>query len=297
MSLEITAELIARQPPEAQAVIRLLLAEIATLRAELAELKAELAALRKTPENSSLPPSSRHPHAKPKGDKPKSKKNRGGQPGHRKAERALVPVEDCTDIVPCKPRSCRRCGEELVGADPDPVRHQVWELPEIKPLITEYQRHRLTCACCGESTCGALPVGVPAGQSGPRLIAFVTLLMAHFRQSKRRTAEFVSTVLNIPCSASLTVKHQSIATAATRAAYDELAAALPRQPSLYGDESPTKQASDKAWLWTFVAQTFTVFKIQTSRAATILSDLFGEKYDGVMHCDRAKMYWQLGFKT
>ena len=141
------------------------------------------------------------------------------------------------------------------------------------------------------------PPCVPAGQSGPRLIAFVTLLMAHFRQSKRRTAEFVSTVLNIPCSASLTVKHQSIATEATRAAYDELAAALPRQPSLYGDESPTKQASDKAWLWTFVAQTFTVFQIQTSRAATILSDLFGEKYDGVMHCDRAKMYWQLGFKT
>ena len=129
MSLEITEELIARQPPEAQAIIRLLLAEIAKLR-------AELAALRKTPENSSVPPSSRHPHARPKRDKAKSKRNRGGQPGHVKAERALVPVADCTDVVPCKPGSCRRCGEELVGDDLDPLRHQVWELPEIKPLIT-----------------------------------------------------------------------------------------------------------------------------------------------------------------
>ncbi|MEZ5944842.1 MAG: hypothetical protein R3C18_25945 [Planctomycetaceae bacterium] len=49
--------------------------------------------------------------------------------------------------------------------------------------------------------------------------------MACFRQSKRRTAQFVSMVLNIPCSAALTVKHQQIATQATRAAYDDLAAA------------------------------------------------------------------------
>ncbi|MEZ5944328.1 MAG: transposase [Planctomycetaceae bacterium] len=69
---------------------------------------------------------------------------------------------------------------------------------------------------------------------------------------------------------------------------------MPREPVLYGDESPTKQASERAWLWTFVARRFTVFAVRTSRAATILTDLFDAAYDGVMHCDRAKMYWQLG---
>ncbi|MEZ5944841.1 MAG: transposase [Planctomycetaceae bacterium] len=34
--------------------------------------------------------------------------------------------------------------------------------------------------------------------------------------------------------------------------------------------------------------------MRTSRAATILTDLFDAAYGGVMHCDRAKMYWQLG---
>lgn len=56
MSLEMTEELIARQSPEAQAIIRLLLAQLGELQAEVATLKAELAALKKTPENSSLPP-------------------------------------------------------------------------------------------------------------------------------------------------------------------------------------------------------------------------------------------------
>lgn len=73
MSLEVTEEMIVRQPPEAQAVIRLLLGQIA-------ELKAAIAGLKKTLQNSSLPPSAQHPHAKSAASKPKSSKPRGGQP-------------------------------------------------------------------------------------------------------------------------------------------------------------------------------------------------------------------------
>ncbi|MGD9854767.1 MAG: hypothetical protein AB7U20_07425, partial [Planctomycetaceae bacterium] len=88
--------------------------------------------------------------------------------------------------------------------------------------------------------------------SGPKLIAFVALLRACFRQSKRRTSLFVTSLWNMPCCPSLTVKHQNLATAALRPGYEELAAALPLQPSLNGDESPTKQAQTKAWLGTFL---------------------------------------------
>jgi hypothetical protein len=41
-------------------------------------------------------------------------------------------------VKPLKPTQCRRCGEKLSGSDPEPLRHQVWELPEIKPHVTEY---------------------------------------------------------------------------------------------------------------------------------------------------------------
>src|SRR5271170_5181638 len=284
MAFEITEDLIARQPPEAQIIIRALLARLAELEARLNQ----------TPRNSSLPPSSEHPHAKPKRDKHRPRRQRGGQPGHAKHQRPLLPSEQCTDIQELKPTNCRRCGEGLAGVDLEPLRHQVWELPVIRPEVTEYRRHRLVCPGCGETTCAPLPAGVPASQSGPRLVAFAGLLMAFFRQSKRRTALFLETLLHQPCCPSLTIKMQTQVTAALRPAYDELVAALPAQAQLGIDESPTKEATTKAWLWTFVAGWFTVFAWRGTRAATVLTELLTEEYEGVVTCDRAKMYWMLG---
>jgi transposase len=284
MALEITEELIARQAPEAQAIIRVLLAQIQELQERLNQ----------SPRNSSVPPSAQHPHAKPPRPKSQAKRPRGGQPGHLKQVRPLLPPEQCDDVIPLKPTACRRCGRELSGDDAAPLRHQVWELPEIKPQVIEYQRHRLACPCCGDTTCAALPSGVPEGQSGPRLVAFAGLLMAYFRQSKRRTALFLTTLLNQPCCPALTLKMQAQVTAALRPAYAELVQQLPTQPHLGIDESPTKEAAAKAWLWTFVAGLFTVFAVRGSRAATALTDLLTDAFTGVVICDRAKMYWGVG---
>src|SRR3990172_8456460 len=190
MALEITEELIARQPAEAQAIIRALLAQIADLRNELEALQAALAGRNKTPQNSSLPPSMQHPHARPKPQKPPSPKQRGGQPGHPKHERSLIPVDQCDDVQTLKPTECRRCSRKLSGCDPEPLRHQVWEVPEIRPHVTEYQQHRLICPDCGQTTCAELPPGVPSGQSGPRLVALAGLLMACFRQTHLRQLPF-----------------------------------------------------------------------------------------------------------
>jgi len=299
MSLEITEEIIARQPPEARAIIRALLAKIAALEAENAELRARIEELErrvkgKTPQNSSLPPSSQHPHARPRTGKKKSRRKRGGQPGHKKHERPLIPTDECDDVQQIKPSECRRCGAKLLGSDPEPLRHQVWELPEIKPEVTEYQQHRLTCPCCGETTCGELPVGVPRGQTGPRLMALTAMLMAYFRQSKRRTAEFLAALLGQPCCPALTVKIQKQVTEALRPSYEKLAAQLPTQDNLNIDETATKEENGKAWLWTFVARLFTVFAVRPTREATALDDFLGGTFHGVVTCDRAKMYWRMG---
>ena len=118
--------------------------------------------------------------------------------------------------------------------------------------------------------------------------------MSCFRQSKRRAALFLSMILNQPASPGWMVSLQNLAAEAVQPAYDELVRQLPQQAVLHIDESPTKEGRAKSWIWTFVAATFTLFANRTSRAADILADWLGEAYAGVIHCDRARMYWSFG---
>jgi len=284
MTLEITEELIARQPPEAQAIIRALLARLAELQARLNQ----------TPRHSSLPPSSEHPHAKPKRALRRQRRKSGGQPGHAKHQRPLSPPEQCTDIQALKPTPCRRCGQGLAGADSQPLRHQVWERPVSRPEVIAYRRPRLICPGGATITCAALPPGVPESPSGPRLVAFAGLLMAFFRQSKRRTAWFLETLRHQPCCPALPITMPTQVTRALRPADDELVATRPTPPHLGIDESPTKEAATTSWLWTFVAGLFTVFAGRDRRAATVRTELLSADYAGVVRCDRAKMYWMRG---
>src|SRR5205823_5268575 len=118
----------------------------------------------------------------PPPDQPRKK--RGGQPGHPRHQRPLVPPDRVRQIIPCKPTTCRRCGQRLTGSDPDPLRHQVAELPVVVPDVVEYQLHRLLCPSCRTSTCGTLPPEVK-GHFGPRLEATLALLAGRDRLGLR----------------------------------------------------------------------------------------------------------------
>lgn len=274
--------------------IAALMKRVEQLEAKLKKMEAKL--LKLTPKNSSIPSGSQHPHSKAvspaKAKKTKSAaKKQGGQPGHAQATRALIPTEACDEVIPLYPQQCRRCKRPLKGRDSKPLRHQVTELPPIKPEVTEYQLHRLICEHCGTQTCASLPTHVPKGQCGPRLAAFTGLLMGHFRQSKRRAASFLSSLLNVPCSAGWTVKIQNRVSEALAAPQEQLRSQLQHQPQLFVDESPTKQNKSKAWLWVAVAPMFAVFGIFLNRKRESLQQLVGNYQGIIINCDRAKMYF------
>jgi hypothetical protein len=105
--LAIPPELDAEMTPAVRAFVGLLLDRIAKLEARVEELERG----RKTPQNSSLPPSTVHPHAKPPATQRKSKKKRGGQRGHKKHERPLLPTEECDAAAKSSPAAIvSRCG-------------------------------------------------------------------------------------------------------------------------------------------------------------------------------------------
>lgn len=144
--LTIPPEIDADLTPAGRAFILMLFQRIEKLEARIEELESQLGKL--NPQNSSLPPSTAHPHSRPVQNKPQSTKKRGGQPGHPKQMRALVPSEDCEQVIPLRPTACRKCGRALHGCDPLPIRHQVCDTPPILPSFIQYQRHRLRFGRC-----------------------------------------------------------------------------------------------------------------------------------------------------
>ena len=181
-------------PAEAQAAVLVL---VRSLEQRIATLEERV---NKNSTNSSKPPSSDPPSVKRRPPAPPSGKKRGGQPGHLRRVRALVPPEQLRQVIKCKPPQCRKCGQDLQGDDPEPIRHQVAEVPPICPAVDEYQLHRLICPDCGTSTCAALPPGVPKGAFGPRLRAILSVLAGAYRLSKRPIRELVSDLLGLSIS-------------------------------------------------------------------------------------------------
>src|SRR5919202_1414215 len=90
-------------PPEAQALLVALEAEVRELRARLGQDSS----------NSSRPPSSDPPHVPARSKTTMSGRKRGGQPGHPGAFRSLRSVEQVDEVVVVVPEVCRRCGQPL----------------------------------------------------------------------------------------------------------------------------------------------------------------------------------------
>jgi hypothetical protein len=144
-------------------VIAELRERVAVLEAENAELKRRLG-MNST--NSSKPPSSDSPFAKPA---PRSLRGRsgrkpGGQPGHPGS--TLTLVADPNERRRHEPGSCTGCGADLAAAPEVGVeRRQVFDVPPMTVQVTEHQLITRRCEC-GTTTCGAAPEGVSAPTAG-----------------------------------------------------------------------------------------------------------------------------------
>jgi transposase len=268
---------------------------VLALIARVQELEAEVSALReqvnRNSRNSSKPPSSDGPDASPKPHKrAKSKRKRGGQPGHKGTTRKLVPIEQVKDSHDIKPETCRKCGHTLEGQDPEPYRHQVTEIPPVVAEIVEYRLHVLSCPECGTETCAELPPGVPQGAFGPRLQAMVSLLSGRYRLSKRDTEEVMDDFFQADVSTGSVCALEQRTSEAIGEPVEEAREYVKGQPVVHMDETGWREANQKAWLWVAATSLVTVFLIRCSRGGQVAREMLGETFNGILNSDRWSAY-------
>jgi transposase len=277
-----------RLPPEAQAYIRVLEARVAALEATVQQLQEQLQQNSRT---SSRPPSSdapealaKRPRRQPTGRRP------GGQPGHEGHARGLVPVEQVDVIVPVKPERCRHCQQPLQGADRQPQRHQVTEIPPVQPVITEYQLHQLVCSACGAATRAEVPPGVATGGFGPRVQAIIALCTGAYHLSQRTTHTVLQDLFGVSLGLGTIANLEQATVRAVAEPVAEARAYVPQQPAAYLDETGWREGRRRAWLWTAVTAGVTVFVVRLSRSAAVAHELLGESFWGYLVTDRWSAY-------
>lgn len=283
----IPAELWAQVPPAAQAA---LLALLTSCERRLTQLQEQVNHLQHqlglSSSNSSRPPSSDPPAVKRAPPRPRSGKPKGAQPGHPRQQRPPLPPDQ---TLLCKPTRCRRCQHPLAGHDPQPLRHQVIELPRIKPEVTDYLRHRLVCPQCGTTTCAPLPAGTPAGAYGPRLQAHLALFSGGYRLSKRHIEQLCEDVFGIPISPGQVCALEQQTAATLTPVVNQLRDYVQQRPANI-DETSWRQGGQRAWLWVVVSASVTVFHLALSRGAKIAKALLGNADRWVVTSDRYSAY-------
>jgi transposase len=267
---------------------------IAELEAEVAELKGQvrdlLAQLGRNSLNSSLPPSRDNAEAREKRKrKAKSRRPRGGQKGHKRSMRELVPPEQVDAIVALKATHCGGCGLALCGHDPTPVRRQVIEIPELRPHVTEYQQHTLGCPC-GHETRPALPDELAHGDFGPRLAALVAVLTGEYRVSKRKVRELLADVFGVEMALGSVSKLEARVSEALAPVHQEVRRHVRNAPYVNMDETTWVEEREGVWLWVASTPDAAYYQIASDRSSEVVTAILGPDFKGSVGNDRAKCY-------
>lgn len=266
-------------------------ARVAALEAENARLAAQLAGARKHSGNSSKPPSSDVVKPPPRRGSNSRKRRRGGQPGHPRQTRALLPPEQIDRVVT---HQVERCPVQGTVLRPSATTQRIVQQAELvaKPIeITQHELHGSWCARCQSWHWPELPAAVQAGGLlGPRLSALAGYVKSQLHVSYTGVADLFATVLGLPVCRGYLAKVLQKVSRAVSPPVDELVEALPLQPWLNVDETGHKDQGQSFWTWCFRAPQFVVFKIAARRSSAVLLEVLGREFQGVLGCDFFSAY-------
>ncbi len=218
-----------------------------------------------------------------------SGKKAGGQPGHTGKGRALLPPEEVTHFHDCHPAPQCDCGS-TVRTSRLSWRHQVIEVPAIEPVVTEYRLYAGICEGCGKQHEAALPPGVSARLTGPRLLALIGTLTGGYRLSKRLVQGLLQDLFHVDLSVGTISQSEEILSAALAPIAQEAHDHVKQAALVHADETGHREQGRTQWMWVAIAGLVSVFLARAARSADVARELLGERFAGILVADRYAAY-------
>lgn len=258
---------------QAQAAqIAVLVAENEALKKRVAELEARLNAPRKTPGNSSVPPSTGFKANKNK-DSGKAERTglRHGSLGRKGGGRLLAHDPDETIIA--KAKRCCHCAAELNDADHKlHSRYDKIEIPPIQPIVTRVERYAGHCPCCHGVTLAPVPEGLQEGSPfSPNILALALYLrFTHAISYKRLSQLFLHLFALSISEGALDAMFQK----AKPRLDDQVATILARLRTarvIYSDETSVRIDGKTCWNWVFQNKDVVIHVVRQSRGTNVVT--------------------------
>jgi transposase len=234
--------------------------QLEQMASKIASLEARL---NQNSQNSSSPPSSDKYKTRP--GIPKVSKNQGGQKGHK--GRTLCQVDNPDKIVVLRTDSCT-CGQKL---DPEGgklvKKYQVFDLPQPKLEVTEYQVLEQICTC-GCVVRGQLP---PEVRSTVQYGAGVRALTVMLNNSCQMSVEKIRTLFNdlygYDLNESTSISNNKLAFLNLQMAENQTKERLEKSELVHSDETGLNVSEGKGryWLHTICNSKFTYLFVSPKR--------------------------------
>lgn len=238
--------------------------------------------------NANTPSSKLPPQFKPTSNpRPEKGTNPRGKPEGSNGATKEEPEKVDRRIKAKVHKKCKKCKRKLRIESYFKI---FYEIPKIKVRVIEAEIEEGYCKHCDLLYVGTHPELPEEGMMGPNLQAFFTELKHNFAGSYERIENFFQNLTGFSFT------HTAINDCIDRVAnqlepsYKEYEGRLSETDYAHSDETSWPVDAKQWWLWLFVTANFIFLTIKNSRARKVLTNLFGEFYDGVIISDCLKVY-------
>ena len=259
--------------------IKQLETRIEYLEKENEELRRRLLAY----ENPHTPPSK----SKKKPPRKESSGKLGAPKGHPKYERK---EPEPTGSVEYTEDTCPKCKSKL-GNPFKTDRIIEEEIPEPQPVeVIEHLVNHYNCPNCNKHVVARNDA--PSGRFGKNVLTHVTLLKYEDRLPLRKTVSSLERHYNITITNVGIFKITKSVANKLEIPYKELIRRIRNAKVIYTDETEIKVDGITYHLWTFVTENDVLFVIRRSRSKSVIEEILGTKFDGVICSDGWIAYTQ-----
>jgi transposase len=247
---------------------------------ELIELVLRMQRPPKTSRTSSKPPSTdrkeRRDQAKPGGAKP----------GHEGHSRIISATPD--EVVEHRPDQCSCCSAVLMADLPGETIsiHELIDLPEITPHVTQHRRLAVRCPTCGTRVVAPVPEAAKGTPFGPRVHAVATYLKTFQSLSYERLQSALADLFGLTLSQGGLMNLLRRAQRTFAAERDKAVAALRQARVIASDETGVRIEGSSAYHWVFRCAEAVVHHASPTRGAIVVRTMMDGHRPEVWCSDR-----------